>query len=193
VRDGQNIAYGKVVCDYLTAWHPKRDFNGHAFLHARELALDKANGLLCVLDTLESKDGVEAAFGPVWHVQHVLTRNAQGFLCQTDYQAKTNGKIDASKARPVWIAMAGPADTKLNAVFWRFTARHGHSELPQENHLSAEWRGKVTSGQKISFLTVLVPLRDGTTAPPIGLKLSVQGCHASVRLGTFGYAFPNEK
>jgi hypothetical protein len=193
VRESQDTAYGKVVCEYLTAWHSNREFNGHAFLHTRELALDKVSGLLCVLDTLESKDDVEAAFGPVWHVQHVLTQNAEGFLCQTDYQAKTNGKIDGSKPRPVWIAMAGPAGTKLNAVFWRFTARHGHSEIPQENHLSAEWRGKMTTGREVSFLTVLVPLTDGTTAPLSGLKLSVQGCHASVRLGTFSYTFPNEK
>jgi hypothetical protein len=193
VRDSRNVAYGKVVCDYLTASHPNRDFNGHAFLHTRELALDKASGLLCVRDTIESKDDVSAAFGPVWHVQHVLTQSAQGFLCQTDYQAKCDGKIDATKPRPVWIAMAGPAGTKLNAVFWRFTARHGHSELPQENHLSAEWRGRVMAGREISFLTVLVPLPDGTTSPPQDLKLSVGGGHATVRHGAFGYAFPTAR
>jgi hypothetical protein len=193
VRDSRNTAYGKVVCDYLTAWHPSRDFNGHAFLHTRELALDKASGLLCVLDTIESKDDVAAAFGPVWHVQHVLTQNAQGFLCQTDYQAKFDGKIDATKPRPVWIAMAGPAGTKRNVVFWRFTARHGHSQLPQENHLSAEWRGQVTAGRKLSFLTVLVPLPEGETRPPNDLTLSVDSGQASVRRGTFSYVFPTEK
>jgi hypothetical protein len=193
VRDDQTIAYGKVVCDYLTASHPKRDFNGHAFLHTRELALDKKTGLLCVLDTIESQNDVEAAFGPVWHVQHVLAKNPHGFLCQTDYQAKYNGKIDASAARPVWIAMAGPTGTNLNSVFWRFTARSGHSELPQENHLTAEWRGKVTAGQKLSFLTVLVPLSPGTTAPPADLKISSEAGPATITIGAFSYAFPIEK
>lgn len=193
VRDGENVAYGKVVCDYLTSWHKNRDFNGHAFLHARKLALDKASGLLCVLDTIESKDDVAAAFGPVWHVQHVLAKNDQGFLCQTDFQDKINGKTDATTPRPVWIAMTGPTGTKLNDVFWKFTARSGHSELPQENHLSAEWRGKVTTGQKLSFLTVFVPLLQGTTTPPNDLKLSVEAGHASVKLGAFSYAFPNER
>lgn len=113
VRDEQAVAYGKVACDYLTSWHPNRDFNGHAFVHTRELALDKQTGLLCVRDTIQGKDDVEAAFGPVWHIQHVLAKNSQGFLCQTDYQARFNGKIDGAKPRPVWIAMAGPTGTKL--------------------------------------------------------------------------------
>ena len=191
MRDGERVAYGKVVCDYLTSWHTNREFNGHAFLHTRELALDKTSGLLCVLDTIESKDAVTAAFGPVWHVQHVLAKNDQGFLCQTDFQDKFDGKTDATKPRPVWIAMTGPADTKLNDVFWKFTARHGHSELPQENHLTAEWRGTVSSGQKLMFLTVFVPLAAGVTAPPNNMKLSVEAGHASVKLGAFSYAFPS--
>lgn len=182
-HEDETAAYGNVVCDYLTASHPNRDFNGHAFLHTRELTLDKQSGLLCVLDTIESKDDVEAAFGPVWHVQRVLAKNAQGFVCQTDYQAKYDGKIDASAARPVWIAMSGPAGTNLNSVFWRFTARAGHSELPQENHLTAEWRGKVTAGEKISFLTVLVPLAPGTTAPPDEVKISSDGGRPRVKFG----------
>jgi hypothetical protein len=193
VREGPNTAYGKVICDYLTAWQPKRAFNGHAFLHTRELALDKATGVLCVLDTLESKDEVEAAFGPVWHIQHVLAKTAQGFLCQTDYQAKFNGKMDGTKPRPVWIAMAGPAGAQLNDVFWHFTARSGHSELPQENHLSAEWKGKAAAGQKLMFLTVLVPLPEGTTTPPDNLKLSLAAGRASVKLGDFRYEFPREQ
>jgi len=192
VRDETNVAYGKVVCDYLTAWHPQKDFNGHAFLHTRELALDKATGLLCVRDTIESQDDVAAVFGLVWHVQHVLAKNDQGFLCQTDYQAKFDGKIDATKPRPVWIAMTGPAGTQLNDVFWRFSARHGHSALPQEHHLSAAWRGPVTAGQKLTFLTVLVPLSEGTTAPPDDLTFSVATGQAVVKRGTFSYVFPNE-
>ena len=191
VRDGERVAYGKVYCDYLTSWHTNREFNGHAFLHTRELALDKASGLLCVLDTVESKDVVTAAFGPVWHIQHVLAKNDQGFLCQTDFQDKFDGKTDATKPRPVWIAMTGPADTKLNDVFWKFTARHGHSELPQEKHLTAEWCGKVSAGQKLTFLTVFVPLAAGTTAPPKDLKFSVEAGRASVKFGAFSYVFPS--
>ncbi|HEY3900243.1 MAG TPA: hypothetical protein VGM54_16660 [Chthoniobacter sp.] len=191
VRDDGSVAYGKVVCDYLTSSHADKSFNGDAFLHTRELALDKASGLLCVLDTIESKSDVAAAFGPVWHIQHVLAKDDHGFLCRTDFEGKLDGRADGTKPRPVWIAMTGPAGTQLNDVFWKFTARHGHSELPQENHLSAEWRGHVTAGQKLSFLTVFVPLADGATAPPDDLKLSVEPGHASVKLGAFSYAFSN--
>jgi hypothetical protein len=189
VRDSESTAYGKVVCDYLTSWHANRDFNGHAFLHTRELALDKASGLLCVFDTIESKGDVAAAFGPVWHVQHVLAKDGQGFLCRTDFQSRFDGRTDATKPRPVWIAMAGPAGMTLNDVSWKFTARHGHSQLPQEHHLTAEWRGKVTSGGKLSFLTVFVPLADGANAPPEGLKLEVEAGRASVKRGTFSHVF----
>lgn len=193
VRDSESTAYGKVVCDYLTSWHANRDFNGHAFLHTRALALDKASGVLCVLDAIESRSDVAAAFGPVWHVQHVLTKDSQGFLCRTDFQDRFDGRTDATKPCPVWIAMAGPAGTTLNDVFWKFTARHGHSQLPQENHLSAEWRGKVSAGQRLSFLTVFVPLAEGAAAPPKGLQLNVEDGRASVKLGTFSYVFPSEK
>lgn len=190
MQDGDRVAYGKVVCDYLTSWHKNRDFNGHAFLHTRELALDKASGLLCVLDTIKSKSDFSAAFGPVWHVQHVLAKNDQGFLCQTDYQDKIDGKPDGSKPRPVWAAMTGSSGTKLNDTFWKFVIRNGHSELPQEHHLTAEWRGPVSSGQKLTFLTVFVPMPEGTTAPPSGLKLDLAPDKATVHLGDFHYSFP---
>ena len=55
---------------------------------------------------------------------------------------------------------------------------------------TAEWCGKVSAGQKLTFLTVFVPLSEGTTAPPNDLKLSVEASHASVKLGAFSYAFP---
>ena len=193
VRDGQDIANGKVVCDYLTSWQSNKAFNGRAFIHTRELALDKATGLLCVLDTVESKQDVRAAFGPIWHLQHVLAKNAQGFLCQSDIQAKRDGRVDAGKPRPVWIAMAGPTDTKLKDVFWKFTARSGHIEIPQENHLTAEWSGSVKAGQKLSFLTVFVPLPEGTTVPPQDLNLNVEAGRNSVSFGNFQYLFPGEK
>ena len=83
-----------------------------------------------------------------------------------------------------------PPDTKLNDVFWKFTARNGHGEVPQENHLTAEWRGQVKAGQKLSFLTVFVPLPEGTTAPPPDLKLAVEAGRASVKFGNFNYVFP---
>ena len=192
VRQDGDVAHGLVACDYLTWWHTNRAFNGHAFRHTRELALDQASGLLCVLDTVESRDEVTAAFGPVWHVQHVLATNDQGFLCRTDFQDKLDGVVDATKPRPVWIAMAGPDGTKLNDVLWKFTARHGHSELPHQNHLTAEWRGNVSAGQALTFLTVFVPLADGTTAPPHDVVLNVEAGHASVKVGTFSYVFPTE-
>jgi len=31
--------YGEVVCDYQTAWHRERDFNGHAFLRTQMMPL----------------------------------------------------------------------------------------------------------------------------------------------------------
>ena len=193
VQDGERIAYGKGVCDSLTSWHKNRDFNGHAFIHTRELALDKASSLLCVLDTIESKSEFTGAFGPVWHVQHVLTKNEQGFLCRSDFQDKIDGRPDASKPRPVWIGMKGPSDTSLNDVEWKFRTRNGHSELPQENHLTAEWRGSVKPGDKLSFFTVLVPQPEGTTTPLSGLILDVQPGKASVHLGDFSYSFPTLK
>lgn len=193
VRADAQVAYGKVVCDYLTAWQKQRDFNGHAFEHTREIALDQASGLLCVRDTVVSKGDVTAAFGPVWHVQRVLAKNDSGFLCQTDYQDKVDGKVDGGKPRPVWVAMAGPSDVRLNDVFWRFSARHGHSELPHEHHLTSEWRGKVAAGQKLSFVTVFLPLPEGAREPVADLTISFEGGRPVVQRGGRVYAFPDFK
>ena len=89
--------------------------------------------------------------------QHVLAKNDQGFLCRTDFQDRFDRRTDASNPRPVWIGMTGPAGTSLHDVVWNFTTRNGHSELPHQNHLTAEWRGNIKPGDKLSFLTVLVP------------------------------------
>jgi hypothetical protein len=72
----------------------------------------------------------------------------------------------------------------------RFTARSGHSNVPQENHLTAEWRGKVRSGQRLSFLTVFVPMPEGTTEPAHDLNLDVGANEATVKRGSFRYTFP---
>lgn len=192
VRDEHGMAYGKVVCDYLTAWQHNRRFNGHAFVHTRELALDKATGLLCVLDTIESKDDVLAAFGPIWHVGNVLAKNDQGFLCQSKDIINCDGRVIGVKAQPVWVAMSGPADTKLNDVFWKLSARQGN-RIAQEHHMTADWSGSVKAGQKLSFLTVFVPLPEGTTEPPDNLKLNVETGRASVTFGNFHYVFPGVK
>jgi hypothetical protein len=42
------------------------------------------------------KSEVEAAFGPVWHLQTVLAQNEQGFLCQKIFQSKINGYVSGS-------------------------------------------------------------------------------------------------
>lgn len=191
-RDSGNVALGRIVCDYLTSWHPDKQFNGHAFQHTRSLALDKTTGALCVLDTIESKGEVQAAFGPIWHVQRVLAKNEKGFLCQSDMQAKVDGRAIASKPRPVWLAMAGSEGTRLNDVIWKFSARNGHVEVPQEHHLTAEWKGDVKPGQKLSFLSVWIPLPEGATAPPEGLKITVAPGSASVSFGDFKQVFPDE-
>lgn len=193
VRDGAQVSYGKVVCDYLTSWQKKRDFNGHAFEHARELVLDHASGILCVRDTVVSKGDVTAAFGPVWHVQHVLAKEANGFLCRTDFQDKVDGRVDASAPRPVWVAMVGPANTQLNDVAWKFSSRHGHSELPQEHHLTAEWRGPLAAGRRLSFLTVFVPLAEGAKGPVTDLSIVTEGDRTVVKRAGFRYEFRDGK
>ncbi len=43
------------------------------------------------------------------------------------------------------------------------------------------------------YLTVFVPLSEGTRAPPGDLKLSVEAGHAAVKFGAFSYEFPNKK
>lgn len=102
------------------------------------------------------------------------------------------GRVIAGKPQLVWVALSGPADTKLNDVFWKLSARQGN-KIAQEHHLTAAWSGSVKAGQKLSFLTVFVPLPEGTTTPPQDLKLGVGAGRASVSIANFNYVFPGGK
>jgi hypothetical protein len=66
------------------------------------------------------------------------------------------------------------------------------SEVAQKHHLTAEWRGKVEDGRALSFLTVFIPMPEGTVKPPAGVVLHVDAGQASVVVDGFRHSFPTD-
>jgi len=162
----------------------------------REAVLEKKSGALLVYDSVTGIIKTDPyACGPIWHVQNILSKTDQGFLCQDDYQAiygtKTNPILIASPVKPVWIGMAGPKCSTLGSEEWQFTLHHAHdAECPQKNHLYLACNGIPTPGGTVSTLSVFVSMPKGittVTTPPA--VLSVDGTTESVTFGKHTYRF----
>jgi hypothetical protein len=195
VSDLGKAVRGRLVMECVTYNEGNQRFGGNRFVLVRECVLAKDSGILLVRDMIESLQDVELACGPVWHVQHVLARNDQGFLCQDLFQVRLGSGKDArdvgTPANPVWVAMSGPPEMRRNATFWRFAVRSGRRVEAQAHHLTGEWHGRMEPGRKLSFLTAFVPQPAGTTNPPANVELRTHGDEASVRVGDFAYTFKN--
>ena len=171
-----------------------------AFLLKREVVLEKKSGILIVFDTVTNtqdfgKTAVPFAAGPLWHVQNILSKSPEGYLCQDDVQAIIGPKtpkpiIIASPARPVWIGMAGPSGSTLGSEEWHFLGRHERNDVPQKNHLFLRHEGKTEKGASFSTLSVLVPMPPGIKTietPPAQAKIGESG--GTVTIGQRTYSF----
>jgi len=170
------------------------------FLQTREAVLEKKSGILIVFDTVTNtqdfgNNAVPYAGGPLWHVQNVLSKSPEGYLCQDDVQAifgPTSPKPIkiASPARPVWIGMAGPSGSTLGFEEWHFVARHERSDIPPKSHLFLRSEGKTEKGASFSTISVFVPMPVGTTSietSPAQAKVDDSG--GTVTIGQRSYKF----
>jgi len=177
-----------------------------AFRFTREAVLEKKSGILIVFDTITNTQDLEKAAmpfaaGPLWHVQNVLAKSPDGFLCQDDVQAIVGPKtrnpiVIASPARPVWIGMAGPTGSNLDCVEWHFLGRHGKNDIPQKNHLYLRKEGKLEKGASFSTLSVFVPMPPGTTTietPPAQAKINESGGTVTIGQRTYTFGSANSK
>jgi hypothetical protein len=170
------------------------------FLQTREAVLEKKSGILIVFDTVTNTEdfgnsAVPYAGGPLWHVQNVLSKSPEGFLCQDDVQAIVGPNspkplVIASPAKPVWIGMAGPSESTLGFEEWHFLGRHEKNDIPPKSHLFLRHEGKTEKGASFSVLSVFVPMPVGTTnvtsSPAV---LSVDGDTGNVTVGARTYSF----
>jgi hypothetical protein len=167
----------------------------------REAVLEKDSGILMVFDTLTNRGKAKPfACGPLWHVQNILARTPEGFLCQDDAQVIDDPKSPhprtiTSVARPVWIGMAGPTGSTLGSETWQFFARHGRSKAPQKEHLYLRCEGSPVVAESVSTLSVFVPMPKGTssvTNPP-ALPHIEGPTTGSVTVGNRLYRFDHNK
>jgi hypothetical protein len=162
--------------------------------------LEKKSGILIVFDTVTNtqdfgNSAVPYAGGPLWHVQNVLSKSPEGFLCQDDVQAivgPNNPKplVIASPAKPVWIGMAGPSESTLGFEEWHFLGRHEKNDIPPKSHLFLRHEGKTEKGASFSTISVFVPMPVGTTtveSAPAQAKVDETG--GTVTIGQRTYSF----
>ena len=194
LTEAKGFSYSKIVTD--VSFGKIRD----GFRLTREAVLEKKSGILIIFDTITNtqdfgKGAVPFAAGPLWHVQNILSKYPEGFLCQDDVQAIVGPKtpkpiIIASPARPVWIGMAGPNGSHLGSEEWHFLGRHERNDIPQKNHLFIRKEGKTVKGASFSTLSVFVPMPPGTktiATPPAQAKVDESG--GTVTIGQRTYSF----
>ncbi len=190
LTDYPDYSYTKIVA--LGDWSRARA----GLQLTREAVLEKKSGVLIVFDTVTGKTKTDPySCGPLWHVQNILSKSDQGFLCQDDVQAILEPKspqptVIASPAKPVWIGMAGPKGSTLGSEEWHFLCRHGKSDAPEKNHLFLRCEGLPHPGGAVSTLTVFVPMPEGTThvtTPPA--VITVDGSEGIVTVGKRTYRF----
>jgi len=190
ITDFPDYSYAKIVT--LVDWGRVRE----ALQLTREAILEKKTGALIVFDTVTGKIKTDSyVCGPLWHVQNILSKTDQGFLCQDDVQEiiephSPTPMVIASPAKPVWIGMAGPKGSTLGSEEWHFLCRHGHNDAPEKNHLYLACNGLPHSGGTVATLTVFVPMHRGITnmtTPPA--LLLVDGGAGIVTIGKHTYRF----
>jgi hypothetical protein len=194
LNEAKDFSYSKIVTQ--VNFGKIRD----AFLLTREAVLEKKSGILIVFDTVTNdqnfgRTAVPFAAGPLWHVQNVLSKSPEGYLCQDDVQAivgPNNPKpiVIASPAKPLWIGMAGPIGSTLGCEEWHFLGRHEKNDIPPKNHLFLRHEGKTEKCASFSTLSVFIPMPIGTTnVTSAPAALSIDGDTGSVTVGARTYSF----
>jgi len=167
------------------------------FQVTRDAALEKRSGALIVCDTVvaTSDVGESVACSPLWHVQKILTKSSQGFLCQDDCQAIRSPESPdrltmASPARPVWIGLSGPAGFAPQSLSWHFMAKNKRYDMPQAEHLYLAGARSMKRGDSLVFVTAFIPMPAGTrdvSRPPAAIF--IDGGRAAVTIGALTYRF----
>lgn len=167
------------------------------FQLTRDAVLEKRSGALIVFDVVTATADVRepVACSPLWHVQNVLVKSNQGFLCQDDCQiihAPQSSKplAMASPARPVWIGLCGPAGFTPQSLRWHFMGKNKRQDMPQAEHLYLAGAKPLRRGEPLLLITVFIPMPVGTrevSTPPA--TFSIEGGSAVVTIGELTYRF----
>ena len=185
------------VARITTTFKMKIDGESLQVRFIRQALLEKQTGILIVYDAVSNENGYQKPFkfSPIWHVQHVLERTPQGFLCQDDCQnilspdAKAPVKV-GTPSGPLWIGMAGPTGAVPSVLSWRFLTKGRRTELPQGEHLWMENVVSLGKGDTTAVVTVLVPMdgdRPAIKDPPA--LATIAGANATVTVAGRPYVF----
>jgi len=193
MHDASLFSHARIVTQVAARLgEARRDFQV-----TRDAALEKRSGALIVCDTVvaTSDVGESVACSPLWHVQKILTKSSQGFLCQDDCQAIRSPESPdrltmASPARPVWIGLSGPAGFAPQSLSWHFMAKNKRYDMPQAEHLYLAGARSMKRGDSLVFVTAFIPMPAGTrdvSRPPAAIF--IDGGRAAVTIGALTYRF----
>ena len=193
MHDAQLFSFARIVTTVNAQLGKAR----HDFQLNRDAVLEKRSGALIVCDTVTAKADVRdpVACSPLWHVQNILTKSSQGFLCQDDCQAirspaSPDRLVMASPARPVWIGLSGPEGFAPQSLSWHFMSKNKRTDMPQAEHLYLAGAQPMKRGESLVFVTAFVPMPVGTrelSSPPS--TISIHGGQAAVAIGGLTYRF----
>ncbi|WP_145928895.1 hypothetical protein OH491_12035 [Termitidicoccus mucosus] len=138
------------------------DASGRRIRHSRELRLRDTDGALVVLDTFEFTEAGVYAFGPVWHAQAIVSRDASCVVARDDAQFQKRKTIVAQPPLALRFDFAGTE--ALRIVSQTYDYAHGH---PQKEHFAAVCEGARRAGERVSIVSVLRPAE---TSGPIDVE-----------------------
>ena len=193
MQDAQLFSFARIVTTVNAQLGKAR----HDFRVTRDAVLEKRSGALIVCDTITAKADVlePVACSPLWHVQNILTKSSQGFLCEDDCQAicspdSPDRLVLASPSKPVWIGLSGPEGFTPQSLSWHFMSKNKRTDMPQAEHLYLGGTQPMKRGDSLVFVTAFVPMPVGTreiSSPPA--TISIQGGEATVTIGGLAYRF----
>lgn len=190
--DKPEYSFACIDTDYRTSFkdQPKVDFSVK-----RQAVLDKKSNALIVFDTAINDRNVKlpVALSPVWHVQNVLEKRADGFVCSDDAQGGyLRDKVTLGiPSGPYWVGMKGPEGFAPENLTWKFVSKARRNDIPQKEHLYLKGSKTLERNGVAGFVSVLMPLEKASLSEAPA-KIKIDGNQAQVDIDGRRYRFsPN--
>lgn len=192
LQDEKDYSYAKIVTNFRSSLP---NYTRAEFTVTRHAVMDKASGALMIFDVVKNNNGIKEAFvfSPTWHAQNILDKNANGFLCQDDYQGINlrDKVIYGKKTVPYYIEIKGSSDSYVpDAKEWKFVARNSRNDVPKKQHLYLKGETKLDKNQSAGVMSLLMAVREDTTnLENISPQIKFNGNNPEVNIGDRIYYF----
>lgn len=173
LEDNKEFAYARIDTNYRTSFP---DIRRAEFSARRQAVLDKATGAIIVFDTIVNDRNIKRpiAFSPLWHVQNVLKKNDEGFVCEDENQGeflRVKTKIGIPTG-PFWIGMKGEEGSVPAQLTWQFISRGKRHTITPKEHLYLKGKKTLARNEILGVVSVIMPLKSADiSVPPAYMKV----------------------